>query len=273
MSQVRGKGGSREALKGLPDRTLYDALKVNGHGELAKELNPITARSRKDDLGAIVLRAHSGVDNTSAARVAKEFEDRAGGVMGVAEKLAAVEEHLPGGLKGLAAKLSDPANAGKRLYRILAEEKVSLLGVMKGYVKGCVELAQIEAAVEAHRGMPAIVKDLVRHAIDGDPRVCGTCMGTGSVRAKSSDNKEKVMCPSCEGEGALVKISPHKEFAAKTILEITKQLETGKGGVNVAVGINLAAGGKSYAERMIDAADKVLYGKKEDVIDVEGRAL
>ncbi len=267
MRRSRGQSCGQEALHGLTDRQLFDALRANGHGELSKELNPIVAKSRRDGLGAIVVREHSGADNTAALRVAKEFEERAGGLEGVAEKLEAVDpDTLPVPLKPLPALLRDPKNAGKQLYKILAEQQVSLLSVMKTYAKGAVEMAQVEAAIEAHRGMPAIVKDLVRNALDSTG-VCRVCLGVGQVRNKSTDKKETLVCPGCFGTGQIIFSSPHKEFAAKTVLEMTKQIgQTPAHQVNVAVGINVA-GGKSYAERMIDAADKVLYGR--DVVEAE----
>lgn len=267
MRRGKGKSAGRKEIEGLSDRDLYDALRANQHPDMARMLNPIVAKSRKDRLGAIVLREQSGPDNTSALRVAKEFEERAGGLEGVAAKIEAIEpDQRPEGVKDLPAILRDPKNAGKHLYRVLAEQQVSLLTVMKTYAKGAVELAQVEAAIEAHRGMPAIVKDLVRNALDRTG-VCSVCLGVGLVRNKSTDHKETLMCPVCEGTGTRIVSSPHKEFAAKTVLEMTKQIgQTPGTQVNVAVGINMA-GGKSYAERMIDAADKVLYGR--DVVDAE----
>jgi len=105
--------------------------------------------------------------------------------------------------------------------------------------------------------------------------VCQTCLGTGGVRAKSTDSKETQECPSCQGQGTTLISSPHKEWAAKAILNATG-VEKMKAGseVNVAVGINMAKG-KSYSERVIDMADRLLHGQEEgddkagDVVEAE----
>lgn len=217
-------------------------------------------RSKRDALGAITVRSISGLDNNAAARTAKEFEQKAGGRDQVAEKLEALGDQLPGGLKGLAKAIR---SAPKRdsLAKIIARERASLVQTMKWYAKGCIELSQIDAAIETHQNMPAIVRDMVRHALD-QPGICQQCSGTGALREKSTDRKAKLKCEMCDGTGKTLVSSAHKEWTTKALLR-TSGLEPQQGGtnVNVAVGVSMA-GGKAYGERVIDLADRVLHGQE-----------
>jgi hypothetical protein len=243
-----------------------------GRGKQVRGLNPVVAKSRRDRLGAVTLRKFSGPDNNAAYRTAKEFEERAGGREGVAEKIEALGDTAPAEMRELAKALR-AEKPKKALSTILAERKVSLLRTMQTFQKGCVELAQIEAAIEMHRNLPPVVKDISRHALD-QPGVCQQCLGTGTLRAKSTDNKETLSCRFCNGTGEALVSSPHKEWAAKAILNATGVERKAPGSqVNVAVGVNMAEG-KSYSERVIDMADRVLHAQEPaapapDVVDAE----
>lgn len=250
---------------GISDRTLHDALSAKGYVTLAQKMNPIKAKSRKDKLGQIALRKMTGPANNAAYRTAREFETRTGGIAGLAEKLEALGDQLPKDQLRLARALRDQPRRG--LAQILAEQQVSLIQTMKSYAKGCVELAQVDAAIEMHRGLPAVVKDIVRHALDTE-EVCFTCVGTGTLREKSTDNKEKLPCKSCRGTGRVLTSSQHKEWAAKAVLNATGQ--AGEKVPQTAVQVNVAVGGgRSYAERVIDLADRVLHGQKDQAGPVE----
>lgn len=228
-----------------------------GRGRLVRGLNPVTKRSRRDKLGAITLRKMSGPDNNAAYRTAKEFEERAGGKEGVAEKIEALGDQAPADMRQLAKAIRSSKKA-VALSTILAEQKVSLLKAMGAFQKGCVELAQIEAAIEMHRNLPPVVKDISRHALD-QPGVCQQCLGTGTLRAQSNHSKETRECGFCKGTGETLVSSPHKEWAAKAILNATGVERKAPGSqVNVAVGVQVSDG-KSYAERVIDMADRTLY--------------
>ncbi len=228
-------------------------------------------KSRKDKLGAITVRKFSGPDNNAAYRTAKEFERRAGGTGDIAEKLEALGDTLPKPMRDLALALRGAPKAG--LAKVLADGQSSLIQAMKWYAKGAVELAQIDAAIEMHRNLPPVVKDIARHALDQEG-VCQQCLGTGTQRLKSTDSKETLQCKMCVGTGRCLISSPHKEWAAKAILNATG-VEKQKGQeINVAVGIHMA-GGKSYSERVIDMADRLLHGQAEgdekagDVVEAE----
>jgi hypothetical protein len=221
-------------------------------------------------MGAITIREQSGPDNNAAYRTAKEFEARAGGKEGVAEKIEALGDQAPADMRQLARAIR-AAEPRKALSTILAEQKTSLLKAMRTYQKGCVELAQLEAAIEMHRNLPAVVKDISRHALD-QPGVCPQCLGTGTLRAQSNHSKETRTCMACDGTGGALVSSPHKEWAAKAVLNATGIERKAPGSqVNVAVGVNVD-GGKSYSERVIDMADRVLHSQEEparDVVDAE----
>lgn len=238
-----------------------------GRGHQVRGLNSVRSRSRRDKLGAITIREMSGPDNNVAYRTAKEFEARAGGKAAVAEKIEAVGDLAPADMREL-AKAIRSAKPRETLATVLARQKVSLLKTMQAYQKGCVELAQLEAAIEMHRDLPAVVKDISRHALD-QPGVCQQCLGTGTLRAQSNHSKETKECPMCSGTGRALVSSPHKEWAAKAILNATGQEKKAPGSqVNVAVGVNVADG-RSYSERIIDLADRTLYAQDKEKDDGE----
>jgi hypothetical protein len=235
---------------------------------IAKTLNPVVAMSGRDKLGRIEKTALMGLKDNSARRVALRFEEIAGGNESIAEHLEALGEKLPKKLAPLVGALRAPENAHKPLPTILAETGCSLLATMKQYANGAVQLAQTESVIEMHRQLPAVVRDVVRHALDS-PGVCQQCSGAGMVRNKSTDKKATKVCVLCGGTGSTLQSSPHKEWAAKAVFNATGLEQKGKGTeVNVAVGVNVASG-KGYAERMLDMADRTLYGKEEDVVEGE----
>ncbi len=272
-----GKGKTRERRlrrqveddSSITDKEFFQIVKAKGYTQLARLLDKKRAVSRKDELGMIVYREFSGGENNRALRTAKEFEKSAGGNANILEKLEANEKELPKDVKELLPALRDPANAKRPLPVLLAENRTSLARVMRWFTKGAVEMSQLEAAIEAHTHLPAVVKDIVRHSLD-QAGVCDMCLGSRKVRNKSTDKEPTLPCPKCAATGQVLVSSEHKEWAAKAVLNMTGMEKGGNGTqVNVAV-INNLATGKSFAERMVDLGDRALYGKLEDeAIDAE----
>lgn len=256
------------------DKLLYDELRKRG-AKLAIPgalRNTKVAKSKKGPVGAIVVRKMTGVVDNSASRITRRFEENVGGLSDVAEKLEAVPDRLNAAEKQLLSILKTPTKKG--LSRLIAESGAEPTSVMRKYAEGCVELGKIEAAMEAHRHLPALIKRLYKLALT-EYGVCGACGGTGTLHRKATDQVETLPCTFCESTG-LERPSKLAEFAARQLLEVTKQVGTEKGiTVNTAVGVKVEGGNGasgSVFEKVMNAADEVLYRRDREspmVIDVQ----
>jgi rubrerythrin len=264
--------GTTRKRAAVSDRALFKVLRSKGmvtqeehYMTMAQSLNPVISRSKPDKLGVITKRAITSLENTVASRVAKRFSELAGGNRAVADHLEALGEKAPKEVQAVARALKLKHNAKKPLAEVIANCGASLLTVMRHYANGAVALAHTEAVIEMHQQLPAVVRDVMRHALD-QPGICQQCSGAGKFRRRSIDKKATLPCPICKGTGTGLVASPHKEWAAKAVLNATNITKPASE-VNVAVGVNIQAG-KGYAERMLDMADRTLYGKDE-VVDAE----
>lgn len=250
----------------VKDKILYDALKGQGVEESALPLslqNVPVAKSRKGPAGAIVVRRMTGVVDNGASRLMRKFEQNVGGKEEVVEKLEAVEHRLNEREKQLLQLLRLPSKKG--LARLVAEAGAEPTQLMKKFAEGCIELGKVEAAIEAHRNLPGLVKSLYKHALS-EYGVCGACGGTGTLHRKSTDHMETIPCTFCETTGVEAP-SKLKEFATRQLLEVTKSVEKGGGvTVNTQVGVKVDAGGAvSVFEKMMKASDEVLYRRDRPV--------
>lgn len=226
----------------------------------------IIHKTRKGPLGRLVVKRLTGVVPNSAAKLVKQFEENTGGREDIIEKLEAVQDQLPKDQLAL-LELLKTANPTKSLARLMAEIKVEPTKTMDFYARGAVHLGKVQAAIIAHRNLPGIVKDLVRHAID-EEEVCQVCVGSGLVKKGSGKLKDDEKCPQCRGKGRKWTSSDYKEFATTKLLEATKVIASKGEGVTVNVQTNVkVAGGGSFMEKVVEASDKVLYG--QDVIEAE----
>ncbi len=253
----------------VADKLLYEEIKKRGGRHVIPGVlrNNRVAKSKRGPVGAIVVRRMTGVVDNSASRVIRRFEENVGGKDDVAEKLEAIPERLNASERELLGLLKSSSKKG--LARLIAEAGAEPTSIIKKYAEGCIELGKIEAAMEAHRNLPALIKQLYKMALS-EYGVCGACGGTGTLHRKSTDQVESVPCGFCEMTG-IEKRSKQQEFAARQLLEVTKQVG-GNGGVtvNTAVGVKVDAAGASGSvfEKMMNAADEVLY-KRERVVEAE----
>lgn len=256
------------------DRGIFRALRAEGvpNNKIPKQFRDHTVkRGKKDKLGQIVVKSQSGVVSNPASRTLKQFETNVGGQEEIAEKLQALPDTNKN-IRALAGLLRE--NSRKSLARLVAECDLAPTEVMTAYARGCIELAKVDAAIEAHRNLNPIVKDLVRHALDQEG-LCENCLGTGTQRGKSTDHKETQPCVLCSGTGRSYKSSKHKEFATRQLLEITKSVQEKAGptiNLNQNVGIKVGSGG-NFFEKVVGAADEALYGRgkgqSSEVIEAE----
>lgn len=251
------------------DKALHQALRASGVSEAempAHLRNSVVHRSRKGPLGAIVLRRISGVQGNAAAKTLRTFEANVGGTAEVAEKLAAVEGELSAPQKALLAILQSPTNK-KGLTRLVAETGCEPVAIMNAYARGCIELGKVEAAIAAHRNLPAVAEELIKLALS-KRGVCDACGGAGLVHAKPGMAKDTVPCTWCEGKG-LVEADKLKSFGIDRVLEMTGQrTKAPMVQVNQGVQVNTrgpGAGAGSIFERVVQATDRILYKREEPV--------
>lgn len=232
--------------------------------------NSIVQKSKKGPIGAIVVRRMTGVEKNSAAKTMRQFAFNVGGKEEVAEKLEAIREDLSKEQLVLLDLLGTPSK--RSLTRLVADAQAEPTGVLRAYARGCIELGKVGAAIEAHRNLPAIPKELYKMALDRED-VCKVCGGTGTCKGKVTDRMETIPCPNCGGEKTIIRESAHKEFAINKLLEITKLTEKGGATVNVntAIGVKVnGGGGGDFFSRMLKTSDEILYSQRRgDVVDAE----
>jgi hypothetical protein len=229
--------------------------------------NPVIATSRKGPLGQIVVR-RKGLAPSRAATVVKKFVDNIGGKEDLAEKLEAVGEELNATQKKLLDLLHDPLRTRHSLSRLIAESGTEPVSIMKLYARGAIELGRVEAAIEAHKGLPALIRNLYKHAFEG-LGICDVCAGIGKTKVQAGQgSKEGPICWKCQGSGKMETTSPHKEFAVQKLLEVTKSVGKDGTNINIQTNVGVKIGGEGILEKVIKASDEVLWGKS-DVVDAE----
>jgi hypothetical protein len=262
---------AKEGIAPPSDKILWKGLRAKGISEKKMPLllqNAVVKQGKKGPLGAIQVRRMTGVTNNTASRTLRRFEDNVGGKDDVAEKLEAVQDRLTKEQIRLLELLKLPSKKG--LVLLTAESGAEPVALMKAYATGCIELGKLEAAMEAHRNLPSIIKQLYKDALDRSA-VCMQCGGTGTLHLKSTDHKESKSCQLCQGSGIISTSSDHKEFAITKIMEATKLIGKEPPQVNVTTQIGVKVGGSrgSFMEKMVQVADEVLYGRGPTIVDGE----
>jgi hypothetical protein len=257
----------------INDKILYQEMKRRGivGAKLPAQLrDSIVAKSKKGPIGVIALRKMTGVQTGPALKIVQRFEENVGGKDDVIEKLQALDTLSKEQSRFLQALI----NSGtKSLARVLAEEGVEPVAIMKSYAKGCIELGKYEAAIVAHKNLPALVKEYYKHALS-EKGYCGACGGSGKVHKRAGDHKDLEGCLFCEGSGITLE-SGMKESAMAKMLEVTKMVGKDPAiSVTTNVGVKVGAGeGYSVFEKIMGAGDEVLYrkdrGREGEIIEAE----
>jgi hypothetical protein len=220
----------------------------------------LVAKSRNGKAGQIIVKSLSGVKPNAAARLAQKLEkELSGGREDIIEKLQASGSQNQS-IQRVVALMQENPRYG--LARAIAEAAADVAVVMNCFGKGALELKKLETVLELYKEMPTLMKDLVKHAVDGED-ACDLCYGLGEVQKKAGA-KVGAVCPRCKGSGKVVTSSKHKEFAMQKVLEMTEMLPKKAPMVNVnqAVQVNNSGGMNSdLLERMSKAADEILYAR------------
>lgn len=228
-------------------------------------------RSRKGKLGAIVVHEFSGVQSNSAGKLVRKFEnDLTEGREDIIEKFEAVQD-LPPSMKQLLDVMQKRPKIS--FARAIAEAGADAALALDTYAKGVMVLKKTEVMLNLYREMPAIFRDLMKHAIDQETD-CDLCFGLKVVQPKAGANKLSKECPRCHGSGKLVTSSEHKEFAMQKALEMSDMLPK-KGPLvavqnNQQVNNNVVDASGGLLERMSKAADAILYNRdRAAVVEAE----
>lgn len=256
-------GGKPPGALGLKARrALNRTLTQRGISEedLPLQLRDTVAKkSRKGKAGQIVLRSLSGVQKSPAAQLARKLEHEiAGNREDVIEKLQA-SPTAGAGVRQVAALLE--SNPKFSLARAIVEAGADVAHVLDHYAKGALALKKLETVLTLYREMPNLMRDIMRHAVDSEG-TCEICFGEGKVVPKANGKTLSKPCPRCAGSGKQHTSSPHKEFAANKMLELSGLAPKGSApmvNVNQAVQVN-AGGGSEVLARLSKAADELLYG-------------
>lgn len=232
------------------------------------------ARSRKGKIGTIKVREFSGVVTNGASRLVRKFESElTEGRDDILEKLEAVPDP-PQTIVRLVDILKDRPKLS--FARAIAEAKVDAAVALDHYAKGAIALKKLETLLALYKEMPALFRDLMRHAIDKE-EACEVCLGVGQVQPRAGANKLSKTCPRCAGSGLVVTSSKHKEFAMQKALEMSQLLPEKKPLVAVSqqqLNMTVQAEG-GLLEKMSKVADEILYTRSSpvqrtgEVIDVE----
>lgn len=242
--------------------------------KVPEELRRRVVKKVTSKIGTLSLTT-DGMAQSAAVETVRKFEENAGGKAKVIEALEMLESE---GKLGEREQLflnhaREPNNSFKTLARLITECEINPLKVMNLYTKGCIELGKMEAAIEAHKGLPQVVKNLNSHALSEAGDVCILCAGTGQVSRRAGTKSPKaaqIKCPKCEGLGRQLTPSDLKKFAMEKLLEVTKMVGEKQGvTVQTNIGVQIPLGG-SVLEKVMGAADEVLYRRKvEDVVEAE----
>ena len=252
-------------------RTLNRKLTRSGISEedLPLQLrDTVVKKSRKGKAGQISLRQLSGIQKSPATQLVRKLEhELSEGRDDIIEKLQASGGSNQAVLDVAALLQSNPQFS---LARAIVEAGADVAHVLDHYAKGALALKKMETVLGLYREMPRLMRDIVRHAVDQET-TCELCFGEGKVAGRANGKSLNTSCPRCKGSGKQVSSSEHKEFAVQKVLEMSEMLPKKSGlavNVNQAVQVN-AGGGSDVLARLSRAADEIIYGRKESVVDAE----
>jgi DnaJ-class molecular chaperone len=230
----------------------------------------VVARSRKGKAGQIVVHSLGGIHKNAAARTAQKFEkELTEGKDDILEKLEASGASTQAIMRVKANLIDNPRWS---FARAVAEAGADLATTIDAYAKGCIALNKFNAVRTMYQELPSLLRDIMKHAIDQEED-CATCFGIGMVKSRPNAKKLSLRCPSCKGSGKTLVSSPHKQFAIKQALELSRALPEKTPLVAVQQNqTNISGGGEAgLLEKMSKAADELLYNRpaSAQVVDAE----
>lgn len=218
--------------------------------------------SKKGRLGRIYVRREGRVVPNKASNFVSKFSTGLGGREEVMAALVAIEEKLSPTNKRVLDGLRQNPSWG--LAHAIAEAKAEPVNVVKQVIDGQLVLGKAEALGELAVNQGALMRDLLRHALDRKD-VCPICSGRGQVAVKDvlhPEEEKNDPCPGCLGSGHVVTSSKHKEWAMKKALEIAELGDAQKGvsvNVNTAIGVRVEGAASERLAQLARVSDEILF--------------
>lgn len=233
--------------------------------------------SQRGKMGTIQVLRSGQVKNTGAAKFVKTFTKKLGGKEEAMLALSAVEDKLsPPNRKVLEAlRVTEGPESLRGLPYIIAACKAEPVSVVKAIIEGMMVIGKAEALGELAINQGAIMRDLLRHAMDQTTN-CKGCLGLGMVPKQPNqklqeDGEGSEPCPVCSGSGKIVTSSEHKEWAMKKALEISELGPQKKGvevNVNTAIGVRVEGAASQKLAQLAKVSDEILF-KSKDLADIQ----
>lgn len=236
--------------------------------------------SQRGKMGTIQVLRNGQVKNTGASKFVKTFTKKLGGKEEALIALSAVEDKLtPPNRKVLEAlRVSEGPESLRGLPYIIAACKAEPVSVVRAIIDGMMVIGKAEALGELAINQGAIMRDLLRHAMDQTTN-CKGCLGLGVVMGQpnqklTEDGEGSSPCPVCTGSGKIVTSSEHKEWAMKKALEISELGPQKKGvevNVNTAIGVRVEGAASQRLSQLAKVSDEILFKSKdlEEIQDAE----
>ncbi len=228
--------------------------------------NRVTHKSRQGELGRVIVRRFSGVDQNKAHQALVKFQQNTEeSHEGIASTLMA-SKTLPKGMRRVAEALLDPKNKRKSLSFLVAENGADAADVIEHYAKGAVQLNRYEVLAMAAKEMPRVIRDLIRYTIP-KKTLCKTCLGHKEITVQGKHGKRlPEKCLTCQGTGWEGDLGKGNEFAIEKVAAIAGFLQdSAKNSVNVQVqqnNVTQVTQGR-LMERILGLSEA-----EDDVIDV-----
>ena len=233
--------------------------------------------SQRGKMGTIQVLRNGQIKSTGAAKFVKTFTKKLGGKEEAMLALSAVEDKLsPPNRKVLEAlRITEGPESLRGLPYIIAACKAEPVSVVKAIIEGMMVIGKAEALGELAINQGAIMRDLLRHAMDQTTN-CKGCLGLGVVPRQPNqklqeDGEDSQPCPVCTGSGKIVTSSEHKEWAMKKALEISELGPQKKGvevNVNTAIGVRVEGAASQKLAQLAKVSDEILF-KSKDLADIQ----
>jgi hypothetical protein len=238
----------------------------------------VKARSKDGKMGRIYVTRDGRTIRNRAQAFVSRFSTGLGGRDEVFSALCATEEKLTPPVKRVLEAMRE--NPTRGLAHCIALAKAEPVHVVRQIIEGQLILGKAEALGELAVNQGALMRDLLRHAIDQTDQ-CQVCLGHGKVPAIPQarfdpEDEDNALCAACGGSGALVTSSKHKEWAMKKALEIATLGNEPKGvsvNVQTAVGVNVMEGGASTRlAQLAKVSDEILFQSRSEPLRLTSEA-
>lgn len=187
--------------------------------------------------------------------------------MGGRAKLVATlsTAQLPAKLFQVLGMIADPRHDAETLGHICAQGGVGLGELMTVFQSAALTRGKMLAITRIAAASPDVAAAVMDEATPG-VKTCPRCLGAMKLPKPTTEDPSALTdCPDCSGLGTIYHHPEHE--VQKTALKIAGLLDTGKGGVNIAVLQNQMThnrGDIGEFDTFMEGLDALLYGTGRD---------